>query len=111
MLLCGIPVALFGWMSGEGHQLPSDPKAWMALVYLVFVGSVIGYSLFVYAIRHLPAQQVSVYAYVNPVIALLVGALWMNEPVTGRMLLAMAVIFTGVYLVNRGMTISGNRET
>ncbi|MFM9008364.1 MAG: DMT family transporter [Bacteroidota bacterium] len=111
MLLCGIPVALFGWFGGEGDLLPANPKSWMALAYLVLVGSVIGYSLFVYAIRHLPAQQVSIYAYVNPVIALLVGALWMHEPVTGRMLLAMAVIFTGVYLVNRGMTIRSSRET
>jgi drug/metabolite transporter (DMT)-like permease len=103
MVLCGIPMAIVGWLNGEYNALPLGSTAWIALAYLVLIGSVVGYSLFVYAIRHLPAQQVSVYAYINPIIALLIGAAWMHEPVTWRMIVAMAVIFTGVYLVNRGM--------
>jgi drug/metabolite transporter (DMT)-like permease len=67
------------------------------------VGSVLGYSLFVYALRHLPAQQVSVYAYVNPLIALLTGNLLMDEPVSGKTLFSMGVVLAGVFLVNEGM--------
>jgi drug/metabolite transporter (DMT)-like permease len=75
----------------------------MALGYLIVVGSVLGYSLFVYALRHLPAQQVSVYAYVNPLIALLTGNVLMDEPVSGKTLLSMSVVLAGVFLVNEGM--------
>lgn len=103
MFICGFLVGIPGLLLGETTALPTAAKPWMALGYLIVVGSVLGYSLFVYALRHLPAQQVSVYAYVNPLIALLTGNVLMDEPVSGKTLLSMSVVLAGVFLVNEGM--------
>lgn len=103
MFLSGFLVAIPGLFLGEADHIPSVPRAWLALGYLVVFGSVIGYSLFVYALRYLPAQQVSVYAYVNPLVALLTGNVILGEPVSGRTLLSMTVVIAGVFLVNEGM--------
>lgn len=103
MLLSGIVMAFIGLFRNEHVDLPTEVKPWLALLYLVIAGSVLGYSLFVYALRYLPAQQVSVYAYVNPMIAILVGNLYMDEKISDTTLLAMLVIFAGVFLVNKGM--------
>lgn len=103
MFLSGFIVAIPGLMLGEAYEVPDAPRAWLALAYLIVFGSVIGYSLFVYALRYLPAQQVSVYAYVNPLVALLTGNMILGEPVSGRTLIAMVVVLAGVFLVNEGM--------
>jgi drug/metabolite transporter (DMT)-like permease len=66
-------------------------------------GSVLGYSFFVYALRYLPAQQVSVYAYVNPLVAVFLGWLFLDEQPSMRSGMAMLVTLFGVYLVNRGV--------
>ena len=66
-------------------------------------GSIIGYTLFVYAMRELPAQQVSIYAYVNPIVAVFLGWVFLQEQISQRSIMAMFITVFGVYLVNRGM--------
>ncbi|WP_222836542.1 EamA family transporter [Leadbetterella byssophila] len=73
-----------------------------ALVYLIVVGSVIAYSAFVYALKHLPIGISSLYAYINPFIAIMLGFLFLNENLTGITLLALVATLSGVYCVNRG---------
>lgn len=103
MFLCGSITAAVGFAKGEATQLPTTMPGWWSMMYLVIVGSIIGYTFFVYAMRALPAQQVSVYAYVNPIVAVFLGWLFLNEQISQRSLMAMCVTVLGVYLVNRGM--------
>ena len=73
---------------------------WAAL-YLVVFGSIVGYSSYVYALSRLPVALVSIYTYVNPVVAAVLGWLFYREPFGRGEILALAVIFAGVALVKR----------
>jgi drug/metabolite transporter (DMT)-like permease len=103
MFLCGGITAIAGLVKGEQLSASIAAEGWWAMVYLIIAGSIIGYSLFVYALHHLPATLVSVYAYVNPIVALWLGWLILSEPVTMKAVYAMIITLTGVYLVNLGM--------
>ena len=71
----------------------------MALTYLATVGAIGGFVAYSYALRHLPVSLVSLYAYVNPVIAVALGVAVLGEPFTSRMALAAALVFGGVAIV------------
>jgi len=84
--------------------IPHGPVRWSvsgvaAVVYLILFGSIVGYSAYLYALRHLPVAVVSIYSYVNPVVAVTLGWLFYREPFGLREAAAMAVIFAGVALV------------
>ena len=72
-----------------------------ALIYLVIFGSIVGYSAYVYALDRLPVSVVSVYAYVNAIVAVGLGWLFYREPFGTRQAIAMTVIFLGVWMVKR----------
>ena len=75
-------------------------KAWMAISYLVIMGSIICFAAFVYSMKQLPAALFSLYAYFNPLIAMLVAGLLLHEPLTINILWGAIVTLLGVYLVN-----------
>ncbi|HEV8042856.1 MAG TPA: EamA family transporter [Bryobacteraceae bacterium] len=77
------------------------PRSIAAVLYLVTFGSVVGYSAYLYALDKLPVSVVSIYNYVNPVVAVFLGWLFYREKIGVRELLAMLVIFAGVALVKR----------
>jgi drug/metabolite transporter (DMT)-like permease len=86
--------------------LRSPPIHWsnrstVAVLYLVTFGSIVGYSAYLYTLEHLPVSIVTVYNYINPVVAVFLGWLFYREPFGLRELAAMAIIFTGVALVKR----------
>ena len=70
-----------------------------ALLYLVFFGAIGGFTAYAYALKHLPVATVSLYAYVNPIIAVVLGALILKEPFNARMAAAAAVVLVGMFLV------------
>lgn len=72
-----------------------------AVVYLALFGSIVAYSAYLYALQHLPVSVVSLYTYVNPVVAVTLGWLFYREAFGMKELGAMVVIFSGVYLVKR----------
>ena len=76
-------------------------RSWIALGYLIVVGSIVAFSAYVIAVRMLPTATVATYAYVNPVIAVLLGTLILNEPVTPGMLAGGVLIVGAVILVVR----------
>lgn len=82
-----------------------DLQSILVIGYLVVFGSLVGYFCYLYAIRRLPVTLVSVYSYVNPVVAVLLGWLILAEPINNRMVMGMVITLTGVYLVNRGSMI------
>jgi len=63
------------------------------------LGAVAGFTAYAYALKHLPVATVSLYAYVNPVIAVVLGTLILDEPFSSRMAVAAAVVLAGIALV------------
>ncbi len=86
--------------------VPEHPVSWNArgvgaLIYLVVFGSLVGYSAYLYALEHLPVPIVSLYTYVNPVVAVILGWIFYREAFTLGDAFAMAIIFAGVAIVKR----------
>jgi drug/metabolite transporter (DMT)-like permease len=73
-----------------------------SLVYLIVFGSIIAYGCYSYALKKLPMTIVSMYAYINPIVAMILGALVLNEKFNFRMGIAMLVTVAGIYIVTRG---------
>jgi drug/metabolite transporter (DMT)-like permease len=96
----GVGFTLIALMVREPVPRPT-PEAWAAWIYLVVFGSLLAYTCFVYALRLLPTTVVMTYAYVNPVIAVLLGWVILSEPITGYTVVGMILIVGGVYGVFR----------
>ena len=84
-----------------GHPIYWTARGVIALLYLVFFGSLLGYSAYVYALERLPVAIVSLYTYVNGVVAVALGWLFYREPFGLREALAMLIIFASVAAVKR----------
>lgn len=102
MLTGGIVVTLAGAGLGELPHFHSTPRTFAALAYLALFGSVLAYTSYVYAARHLRTTTLSLYAYVNPVVAVILGWLVLHEQLTWVSITAMAVILGGVAMVQSG---------
>src|SRR5882762_2154840 len=96
MIVGGGAVALVGTLLGEWPAWHLSSRGIGAIAYLVVFGSVLGYSAYSYALRHASATIVGTYAYVNPVIAVLLGWLLLREPVGPRTFVAMGMILVAV---------------
>lgn len=90
---------LWGVQGFSGDSL--SPQVLGAVLYLALFGSIVAYSAFLYSLQHLPMTLVSIYTYVNPVVAVSLGWLYYREAFGWRELSAMAVIFSGVWLVKK----------
>ena len=96
MIVGGGAVALVGTMLGEWASWHLSTRGIGAIAYLVIFGSILGYSAYSYALRNASATIVGTYAYVNPVIAVLLGWLLLHEPVGSRTFIAMGMILVAV---------------
>lgn len=99
MLFGGGIVTVFGLAAGEASRFVLTPRTFGALLYLTIFGSVIAYSAYVFALAHMSTTHTSLYAYVNPVVAVFLGWLILSEPLTWVSIVAMVVILAGVALV------------
>ena len=103
MLGGGASLVVMSALRGERLVASAVPaSAWLALAYLVVFGSIIAYSAFVYVINHSRPALATSYAYVNPVVAVGLGAAFAGEAVTWPLVAGMAVILAGVALVMVG---------
>ena len=100
MFFGGIWMLLFATAAGEWPRLAFNPKTAIALVYLTVAGSIAAYTAYAYALKYLPVSTVSLYTYVNPVIAVILGTLLLGEPFGARMLVAAAIIALGILIVS-----------
>lgn len=96
MIVGGGAVAIVGTLLGEWASWHLSSRGIGAIAYLVVFGSILGYSAYSYALRHASATIVGTYAYVNPVIAVLLGWLLLREPVGPRTFIAMGMILAAV---------------
>lgn len=95
--LAFLPIAL---LRGGPIHWDHTPGLW-AIAYLIVFGSIVGYSSYIYALEHLPVAVLSIYNYINPVVAVILGWLFYREPFGPREAIAMAIIFAGVAMVKR----------
>lgn len=102
MLIAGTIMLVVCGITGKYVNLVHESQqAWLALLYLIVFGSLVAYSAYVFAISKLPPTLVSIYAYINPVVAVGLGWLLLSEKMNLIMLTGMLVTLGGVYLVNR----------
>jgi drug/metabolite transporter (DMT)-like permease len=103
MLAGGAGLLLLGTLSGEWSQVDlasiSARSLW-GLAYLILFGALLGFAAYTWLLRVAPTPLVSTYAYVNPLIAIFMGNLLANEPLTPRILLAALIIVSSVALIN-----------
>jgi drug/metabolite transporter (DMT)-like permease len=99
MLLSGVMLIAIGTATNEWHQLSFTPRTMGAMAYLVLFGSLLGYTAYMFALKNLPVSTVSLYAYVNPVIAVVLGSVVLAEPFTMRIVVASALVFSGIAIV------------
>jgi len=101
MVFSGVMLLAAATVHGDWAQLTLTPRTIAAMAYLSIAGSLIAYSAYIYAIQHLPLQLVSLYAYINPMIAVALGTLLLNEPLSARIVVAAILVFAGTWIVGR----------
>lgn len=100
-------ILLFAYTGATGTsvsilQIPS--QAWWSIAYLVVFGSITTFVAFIYALQNLPTEVSSIYAYINPIIAVILGAIIFSEPLTIPLAIGVIIVLAGIYLVNKGIT-------
>jgi drug/metabolite transporter (DMT)-like permease len=105
MLIGGVVLLIGGAVVGEKFDLANfELHSWLGWFYLVTVGSLLAYSSYVWLLGNAPISLVATYAYVNPVVAVVLGVLFLRETFTSNMLIGGIIVVLGVVL-----TISGER--
>ena len=110
----GIALWIGGFLTGEVHNFhlaSISLRSWLAVAYLIAFGSGIGFTAYIYILKNSTAARVATYAFVNPVVALLLGWLLAGEVLTLRTLLAAGVILGAVILVITAPHRVPSRET
>lgn len=104
MLAGGCGQIIVGLTLGEASRFTLHPTGLMAMLYLILFGSIVGYSSYIYVLQKWPAAKAGSYAYINPLVAVLLGSLILNEPFTLNIVIGASIILLGVFLVQRSKT-------
>ena len=96
----GAVLCVIGLLSGELPQFTPTPQGWWVILYLFLVGGIVGFLAYNVLLDAWPAARASTYCYVNPVVAVILGWLVLNEPLEPRKIAAGVVILGGVAVVN-----------
>ncbi len=102
MAIAGICLSLLGIIIGESSNLHLTQNGVFSFLYLLVFGSFIAYGSYIYAVANLPVSFVSTYAYINPVIALFLGWLILDEKLNYTIMIGAIIILIGVYIVKIG---------
>jgi drug/metabolite transporter (DMT)-like permease len=104
MVLSSPFIMAMSFATGQHVPVTDIPLiSWGGLIYLVVAGSCIAFVCFIYSMKHLPAGVASLYAYINPIVAMLIGSVVLTEPLTIDLLIGTVITIAGVYLVNHSM--------
>jgi drug/metabolite transporter (DMT)-like permease len=109
MLMGSISLMIVSVVTGElnGFRFAQvSGNSWLGLIYLIFIGSMIGFVSYIWLLQNAPISLVSTYAYVNPLVAVSLGYIFLQEPLTPRTLVAALIIVGSVIFINSG----GRRE-
>jgi drug/metabolite transporter (DMT)-like permease len=103
MFFGGVTLLLAGFTRGERVNLQTlsaiSPASFWAWIYLIFIGSILGYGAYIWLITHVSLSLASTYAYVNPLVAVLLGVLILSEPFNWLILIGGSIVILGVALV------------
>ena len=101
MLISSVALYTVSYSTGNTVSIAAIPaNAWWAILYLVVIGSVLTFIAFIYSLQRLPTSLASLYAYTNPIVAVLLGVIIFNEKLNIYVAVGGAVTIAGVYLVN-----------
>lgn len=95
---------MVGLLMGEASNIHLTGKGIGALAYLILFGSILGYSSYIYILQKWPASKAGTYAYVNPVVGVILGAVILGEPVSPNVFISAIIILGGVFLVQLSKT-------
>jgi drug/metabolite transporter (DMT)-like permease len=101
MIPGGLILLVFSTLTGDWNNFNPSTNAVLALVYLILFGSLLAYGCFMYIIKALPAALVSTYAYINTIVAVILGVVFLNESIDIKVVIAMLLTILGVYLVGK----------
>ena len=101
MVFSGVMLLSAATVHGDWAELSFTPRTLAAMAYLSVAGSLVAYSAYIYAIQHLRLSLVSLYAYINPIIAVALGTVLLREPLSPRILLAALLVLAGTWIVGR----------
>ncbi|KGP74755.1 multidrug DMT transporter permease [Desulfosporosinus sp. Tol-M] len=104
ILAGGVALTIVGLLLGEAGGIQLTAKGVGALAYLIVFGSILGYSSYIYILQRWPASKAGTYAYVNPVVGVILGALILDEPISPAVFIAGVIILGGVFLVQLSKT-------
>ncbi len=107
MTFAAIGNSIVAVVTGQHHRIVLTHRALMSVLYLVVFGSWVGYSAYIWLLKHVPTPKVATYAYVNPVVAVFLGWLVLRERFDAYMLAGTVVIVAGVALVTTAKVHSG----
>ena len=104
MLISSFILLAITGATGTGVNIASIPaNSWWAISYLVIIGSVLTFIAFIYMLQKLPPEINSIYAYINPIIAVLLGSVVFGEPLTIAIAIGGGITLCGLYMVNYSM--------
>ena len=107
MLFAGLFNSLVMLVSRDYRGVHWGMQASASVLYLVTFGSLVGYTAYIYLLDHVPVAKVATYAYINPIVAVVLGAIFLHERMVGIEYLGMAAILIAVYLVTSSNLKSG----
>lgn len=102
MLAGGAAMLIAAWLHGDFPPFDAtavSARSWGAFAYLIVAGSLVAFSTFVWLLKHTTPARVATYAYVNPVVAVFLGWLILDEPITGRTVVASIIIVAAVAII------------
>ena len=104
MFMASFMIYGLAFVTGNDQPFSVIPwQTWASIGYLIIMGSIIAFIAFIYSTKHLPTVISSLYAYINPLVAMVVGAILLNEKLTMPILIGAVITLLGVYLVNRSL--------
>jgi drug/metabolite transporter (DMT)-like permease len=98
----GLGGFILSFLFDKSHTIHHTMESWLSVLYLIVIGSALAFTLYMYALKHLSATVSSLYSYINPLVAILLGWALLGESLTLGTIAGMSVTITGVWLVNRG---------
>lgn len=111
MFISGIALSFIAYTTNNIISITEIPSAsWWAIGYLVIFGSIITFAAYLYALQHLPTALTSVYAYINPIIAVILGSVILDEKFSLFIAAGGAITLAGLYLVNNSFKIKGKTD-
>jgi drug/metabolite transporter (DMT)-like permease len=104
MVMAGSVLLITSYSTGTAASITAIPwQSWTAIGYLVVFGSVIAFTAYLYALQHLSVEQTSIYAYINPIVAVILGTVLFGERLTIFIVAGGAITLYGVYMINNAL--------